>query len=105
MPASSPEPLKLKTDIIRCLWFNGHFKRSVESFAEDPVSFLDVVERECMCQQRSQIHSPAPDHFHQTSHPLLAPRAERRHDSVIAQPRGKSVVWNIEFARINSEAR
>src|SRR5690242_15182646 len=66
-------------------WPNRHLHHTIAARAEQLVRLPDLVEREPVRHQRCRIEPPRADHVDQPPHPLLAARAERRDDPVVAQ--------------------
>jgi len=60
--------------------------------------FGDVIEREGVCDQRTEIHATSLDRRHQAAHALLAARAERRDNLLVAKPRVESFVRRDDLA-------
>jgi hypothetical protein len=65
---------------------------------------VDVVEAEVVRHERRQIDAAMFDHRHQPAHPLLAARAQRRHDLLIAEAGIERLVRRDELARVDAEA-
>src|ERR1700676_319222 len=87
------------------LGMDGNFDNAAPPFAEQLVRFSDLVEGERMRQQRPQIQSTVPYQFHQPAHSLLASRAKRRDDLVIAEARGEGLEGYRQFSGIDAQAR
>src|SRR5687768_5651751 len=72
---------------------------------EQLVRFLDLVERKAMRDEWPQVERTRAHDVDQAAHSLLPARAERRHDLVIADPRGERVERDQQLARVDAEAR
>src|SRR5689334_18706815 len=82
-----------------------HLQDAVTLFAEEPVRFFDVLEREVMGHQWRQVHASALDHRHQTPHALLATWTECRNDALVTEAGIQRFVRRDELAGIDAEAR
>ena len=89
----------------RCTWAQRDLQHPFPLGAEEIERLVDVVEPEAMRDQRAEVDAAVRDHRHQPAHPLLAARAERRHDPLIAQAGVDRLVGRDELAGIDAEAR
>src|SRR3954454_2877785 len=81
-----------------------HFEHTVPPLLEEVIGLLDTVEREGMRDQRGEIHPSATDGLDQSPHPLFPARAEGGDNAVVAEAGRESVIWHLQFARVDPEA-
>ena len=86
------------------LGLDRHFQAAVAARAKDIVRFDDLIERETMREQRQRVEPVRLHHQHEAAHPFLPAGTKRGHDFVIADAGSESVVRNLKFSRVNTEA-
>src|SRR5262249_31792566 len=84
---------------------DSHLDYAFPPFTKQLVGSHDMIECETVCQKRPQIEAAVAHQLHQPTHPLLAARAKRGDDLVIAKARGKRFERDGQFSRIHAEAR
>src|SRR6187431_1618387 len=85
-------------------WPDGDLQNVVPAVAEEVIGRADLVEREPVRDERQWIEATRLHHPHQASHALLAARAQRRDDRLIAETRCEGLVRDLELARVDAQA-
>ena len=84
---------------------DGDLEHAVAAVAEQLVGLDDVVEGEAVGDERQRVEAAGLDGRDEPPHPLLAARAERGDDAVVAEAGRERVVRHLELARVHAEAR
>src|SRR6185369_11181223 len=78
---------------------------AVATIRKQVVRLDDVVEPEPMGDERQRVEPAGLHGRDQPTHPLLAARAQRGDDPVVAEAGRERVVRHLELARIHTKAR
>src|SRR5690606_5685645 len=82
---------------------NCHLEHTIALIGEQIVGFFNLIEFEAVRHQRAGFQPPAGNDLHQATHALLATRAERGDDFVVAKSSQKPRKRNRQIIRINTE--
>src|SRR5689334_20292158 len=80
---------------------NRHPHYHVALLGKEVICLFGLRQPERRGQQLLVTEPPGPHNGHETSHPLLAARAQRRDHRVVAEPRRKSIQRHAQMSRVN----
>ena len=72
---------------------------------EQGIRIDDVCKPKPVRQQWFEVDPSMQDQLHQPTHAFLSTGTQGRDDAVIANPRGKGVIGDVQFARIDAKTR